>query len=88
MNADFILTRFSVLTVRKRGDLQAPHKPLLVPYALRRWQHGLSEVSFLELVPPLTDLLRRFDPQRKFDHSYSTQQAERSLLGVSPSNRA
>jgi putative restriction endonuclease len=60
--------RFADLTVWKHGDQRAPHKPLLILYALGRWQRGLAEVTFLEAEPALTDLLRRFGPPRKSDH--------------------
>ena len=32
--------RFDGLTVWKQGDQRAPHKPLLVLYALGLWQGG------------------------------------------------
>jgi putative restriction endonuclease len=63
-----ILQRFDTINIWKQGDQRAPHKPLLILYALGRWQRGLSEVTFLEAEPELTDLLQRFGPQRKSDH--------------------
>src|SRR5262249_50690551 len=38
MSSGAILTRFDELNVWKQGDQRAPHKPLLVLYALGRWQ--------------------------------------------------
>ncbi|VTS01663.1 Uncharacterized protein OS=Methylibium petroleiphilum (strain PM1) GN=Mpe_B0038 PE=4 SV=1: HNH_2 [Gemmata massiliana] len=67
MNPD-ILTRFNAISVWKQGDQRAPHKPLLILYALGRWQRGLPEVTFLEAEPALIDLLHRFGPQRRSDH--------------------
>lgn len=63
-----ILDRLAAISVWKQGDQRAPHKPLLILYALGRWQRGLKEVSFLDAEPHLTDLLRRFGPRRKSDH--------------------
>src|SRR5436309_3995253 len=36
-----ILDRFDDLSVWKQGDQRAPHKPLLVLYALGRWQQSI-----------------------------------------------
>jgi putative restriction endonuclease len=65
---DAILARFDDLNTWKQGDQRAPHKPLLVLYALSRWQQGKPEVTFLEAEPELTALLREFGPPRKSDH--------------------
>jgi putative restriction endonuclease len=40
--SDAILTRFDELNTWRQGDQRAPHKPLLVLYALGRWQQGES----------------------------------------------
>src|SRR5947209_6901433 len=63
-----ILTRFDDLNTWRQGDQRAPHKPLLVLYALGRWQQGKAEVTFAEAEPHLTVLLREFGPPRKSDH--------------------
>jgi putative restriction endonuclease len=63
-----ILKRFDELSVWKQGDQRAPHKPLLVLYALGLWRRGLAEVSFREAEPELTALLREFGPPRRSDH--------------------
>lgn len=63
-----LLQRFDAINVWKQGDQRAPHKPLLILYALGRWQHGEKEVTFLEAEPRLTELLQRFGPQRRSDH--------------------
>jgi len=68
VNRPSILNRFDQLAVWKRGDQRAPHKPLLVLYALGRWQRGRKDVTFLEAEPDLTALLREFGPPRKSDH--------------------
>src|SRR3954468_4155918 len=63
-----ILSRFDDLNTWKQGDQRAPHKPLLVLYALGRWQQGKAEVTYREAEPELTALLREFGPPRKSDH--------------------
>lgn len=68
MDTHVILTRFDELNMWRQGDQRAPHKPLLVLYALGRWQQGKPEVSYVEAEPDLTTLLREFGPPRKSDH--------------------
>jgi putative restriction endonuclease len=63
-----VLRRFDELTIWKQGDERAPHKPLLVLYALGRWQRGLVEVTFREAEPHLKSLLQEFGPPRRSDH--------------------
>ena len=68
MDRDAILRRFDELSTWTRGDQRAPHKPLLVLYALGCWQRGQAEVGFAEAEPALRDLLREFGPPRGSDH--------------------
>src|SRR5882724_10690706 len=68
MTSEIVLTRFNAINIWKQGDQRAPHKPLLILYALGRWQRGQADVTFLEVEPALTDLLQRFGPRRKSDH--------------------
>jgi putative restriction endonuclease len=70
MNPEDILRRFDKLRIweRTKGSERAPHKPLLVLYALGRWQRGLTEVGFREAEKDLKNLLREFGPPRKSDH--------------------
>ncbi|MCE9562118.1 MAG: HNH endonuclease [Planctomycetes bacterium] len=63
-----IFQLFNAINVWKQGDQRAPHKPLLILYALGRWQRGLTDVTFLEAEPQLTELLQRFGPKRRSDH--------------------
>src|SRR5262249_31886427 len=63
-----VQTRFAELNTWRQGDQRAPHKPLLVLYALGRWQQGKAEVTYVETEPDLTALLREFGPPRKSDH--------------------
>src|ERR1700722_7698257 len=52
------------------GDQRAPHKPLLILYALGCWRRGESPIPFSAVNEALTGLLRDFGPPRK---SYRTQ---------------
>jgi putative restriction endonuclease len=62
------LQRFDSLNVWSRGGQRAPHKPLLVLYALGRWCAGQrGAVAFRDAEADLTELLKRFGPAR---HSY------------------
>jgi len=54
-----------------RGAERAPHKPLLLIYALGRLQrHGSSAVSFTEAEPVLAELLEEFGPNRATTPAY------------------
>jgi putative restriction endonuclease len=68
MTIDAILTRFDELNTWRQGNQRAPHKPLLVLYALGWWQQGKLEVTYAEAEPDVTTLLREFGPPRKSDH--------------------
>jgi putative restriction endonuclease len=68
MTNNDILRRFDRVNVWKKFDQRAPHKPLLILYALGRWQRGLREVTFREAEPELTALLKRFGRPRRSDH--------------------
>lgn len=63
-----ILNYFNDLSIWKQGDQRAPHKPLLVLYALGRWQAGQKDITFCQVEPNLTALLSEFGPPRKSDH--------------------
>ena len=66
---DETLERFRHLNVWKRGDVRAPHKPLLVLLALGRLQAGADRLlPYDELEQPLTRLLEEFGPPRKSPH--------------------
>lgn len=65
---DSILSRFDELNVWRQGDQRAPHKPLLILYALGRWQQGEHDLTFAGAEADLKALLREFGPPRKSDH--------------------
>jgi putative restriction endonuclease len=60
---------FSRLNVWRRGDERAPHKPLLVLYALARYYRGESRlIPYGEVDRKLRDLLEEFGPARSSHH--------------------
>lgn len=63
---DALLQQFRELNVWRRGDERAPHKPLLVLYALGQLQAGAARlIPFDQLEDPLSRLLEDFGPPRK-----------------------
>jgi len=71
MNAEdsALLDRFAGINIWRRGDERAPHKPLLLLYALARLQRGEPRfVSFEELDEHVRHLLMEFGPPRKSFH--------------------
>lgn len=66
---DEILTAFDNIAVWSRGSERAPHKPLLVLYALAQLSRGgPNSIAFRDLEPKLTELLKEFGPTRKSYH--------------------
>ena len=66
---DALLQRFRDLNVWRRGDERAPHKPLLILYALGQLQAGIDRlIPFDRLERPLEQLLEEFGPPRKSPH--------------------
>ena len=55
------------ITIWKKGDQRAPHKPLLLLYVLAQYKQGHDRLFDYEkeIEKPLHDLLARFGPQRK-----------------------
>lgn len=66
---DWLLQQFEDLNVWRRGDERAPHKPLLVLYALGQVQAGRDRlIPFDQIEGPLTRLLDDFGPPRRSAH--------------------
>jgi putative restriction endonuclease len=68
MSSESVLARFDRLVIGKQREERAPDKPLLVLYALARWQQGKTDVAYCEVEQALTALLHEFGPPRKSDH--------------------
>jgi putative restriction endonuclease len=65
---DATVAAFARLRVWERAGVRAPHKPLLVLYALGRWAAGDGAVPFAEAAGPLKGLLAEFGPPRRSYH--------------------
>ena len=69
MDREFVKEKFQKLTVWKRGEERAPHKPLLVLLALGRLlNRNIRFADFEEINNSLSKLLRDFGPDRKSYH--------------------
>ncbi|MBN1264440.1 MAG: HNH endonuclease [Anaerolineales bacterium] len=69
MDREEILDLFQHITVWKKGDQRAPHKPLLLLIMLARVQQGNDRLaSYDEIEEPLEKLLIEFGPSRKSIH--------------------
>jgi putative restriction endonuclease len=69
MNRESLLQKFDRLNIWSQGDQRAPHKPLLVLYALARWQRGeRDDIPFSAVERDLTPLLKEFGPSRRSYH--------------------
>jgi putative restriction endonuclease len=69
MTRDSVLHLFGKLNVWKRKGQRAPHKPLLVLYALGRWSRGeQADIPFKQVDEDLTGLLKEFGPPRQSYH--------------------
>jgi putative restriction endonuclease len=69
MSHEAALEQFRRLNVWRRGDQRAPHKPLLVLYALARWCRGdRDDIPFRDVDRDLTPLLQDFGPPRQSYH--------------------
>jgi putative restriction endonuclease len=64
VTADDLRARIAGLSVWKSGGQRAPHKPLLLLYALARFTEGQRVFPFSEVEPALRDLLESFGPPR------------------------
>ena len=69
MNKEEIARKFETLKVWQRGDQRAPHKPLLVLYAIGNLLRGEGRLlPYSEVDERLGILLREFGPKRKQYH--------------------
>lgn len=69
MAPDELKQRIRTITVWKRGSQRAPHKPLLLLYALAKCVRGEPRlISYADVDRDLRDLLLEFGPERKSCH--------------------
>jgi putative restriction endonuclease len=69
MNAQDIKKQFEKITLWKRGGERAPHKPLLILFALSQCLRSNERlISFPEIDKKLKELLIDFGPTRKSYH--------------------
>lgn len=69
MNRNELKERIEKLSIWKKGEQRAPHKPLLILYALGRLQDSSPQfLSYQEVRGKLTRLLMDFGPIRKSYH--------------------
>lgn len=69
MSQSSIIDRFRTLNTWRRDAEEAPHKPMLVLYALGRWHTSrIAQIPFAEVDRDLTQLLRDFGPERASYH--------------------
>ena len=65
LNETEILKTLSQLNVNVRGDIRAPHKPLLALLAIGCWEVGNHQVFLSEIEDKLKELLVSFGPPTK-----------------------
>lgn len=68
MVTDQIIDEFKSITTWKRGGQRAPHKPLLVLYALGKLLKGEEQLKFSAIESDIRYLLNEFGPNRKSYH--------------------
>ena len=69
MDKEDIKSRIARLNVWRRGDERAPHKPLLLLYALGRCLRGDGRlIPYAEVDRDLKKLLSEFGPPRRSHH--------------------
>jgi putative restriction endonuclease len=69
MNRDELKSRFDQITIWKKGGQRAPHKPLLVLYAIGRLLRGEPRmIEFSQIDKDLCALLKEFGPHRRSIH--------------------
>lgn len=69
MHRKDLKTQFENITIWKKGTQRAPHKPLLLLYALARCvNNGTRLIPYQEIDQKLKQLLRDFGPSRKSYH--------------------
>lgn len=71
MDREQIIQKFQTLNLWKRGGERAPHKPLLVLYAIGKLLRGEGRlISYVDIEENVADLLNEFGPKRNFYHAH------------------
>ena len=68
LSPDELRARVAGLSVWRRGAQRAPHKPLLLLYALARLAEGRRDLRYSAVEPALKGLLQAFGPPRATHH--------------------
>lgn len=68
MTADAFRARLAALSVWSRGSVRAPHKPLLVLYALGELVRGRTHLPYADVDEAVGRLLRDYGPVRQSYH--------------------
>lgn len=69
MNREQLINRISDLSIWKKGDQRAPHKPLLILYSIGQLQRGMPRlIEYSKARDTLKELLIDFGPLRKSYH--------------------
>lgn len=64
MTREEIIRRFQNLNIWRNGDERAPHKPLLVLYAIGKLLRGEDRLQYVDIEEDIRNLLREFGPTR------------------------
>ena len=70
MTQDAIIQQFAKIRTWRSGDQRAPHKPLLILYALGQLQRGEEWLGYDKEEEKLVQLLAEFGPPRNSYHAY------------------
>jgi putative restriction endonuclease len=68
MSPEELKDRLSKLSIWKKNGQRAPHKPLLILYALGQFLNGKTKLPYEEVRTKLKNLLMEFGPSRKSYH--------------------
>lgn len=68
MDEGYLIEKLESLSIWKKGEQRAPHKPLLILYAFAKLQNGKKHLPYEEVHKDLSRLLKEFGPVRKSYH--------------------
>ncbi len=70
MEADELLKKFDDLGIWVDGDRRAPHKPIMLLYALSQLQQGNDVLTYSKIYKPVENILRVVMPNKSYAHSH------------------